>query len=215
MIKKKTRRSREFKITARFSDIEEARRLRKKKRKKRGKKKYKVRKNQVCRNAAPGGEKSPAQTDYLSFFLPSLASSPRPLSILNLKLTEARTLKEQQDLLAQKARRSGSIPRSTAGIYRTAGNGQTEDDTPRRDFIVLPEKDDTKKTTGGGSCRIDRARGNAAAKRPKPSATGDHMIKEIIVVEGRDDEAAVKKAVEAETIATPRLRNISGYLCPH
>lgn len=28
------------------------------------------------------------------------------------------------------------------------------------------------------------------------------MIKEIIVVEGRDDEAAVKKAVEAETIAT-------------
>ncbi len=28
------------------------------------------------------------------------------------------------------------------------------------------------------------------------------MIKEIIVVEGRDDEAAVKRAVEAETIAT-------------
>jgi ribonuclease M5 len=28
------------------------------------------------------------------------------------------------------------------------------------------------------------------------------MIKEIIVVEGRDDEAAVKRAVDAETIAT-------------
>ena len=28
------------------------------------------------------------------------------------------------------------------------------------------------------------------------------MIKEIIVVEGRDDEAAIKRAIEAETIAT-------------
>lgn len=34
------------------------------------------------------------------------------------------------------------------------------------------------------------------------AVTGVHMIKEIIVVEGKDDEAAVKRAVEAETIAT-------------
>jgi ribonuclease M5 len=28
------------------------------------------------------------------------------------------------------------------------------------------------------------------------------MIKEVVIVEGRDDEAAVKRAAEAETIAT-------------
>ncbi len=37
---------------------------------------------------------------------------------------------------------------------------------------------------------------------PAYQKTGGRMIREIIIVEGRDDEAAVKRAVAAETIAT-------------
>jgi cell division protein FtsB len=152
MIKKKTRRSREFKNNSQVIDIEEARELRKRKREEAAEKKYKVRKTKSVVTQRQAGKKARRRLIYLVIFLAILCViAASAFNIINLKLTEARTLKEQQDLLAQKARleRIYSQVNSPEFIEQQARQ-QLKMIRPGEILYVLPDKNNSKKTTGGG-----------------------------------------------------------------
>lgn len=152
MIKKKTRRSREFKNNSQVIDIEEARRLRKKKREEAAEKKYKVRKTKSVVTQRQAGKKARRRLIYLVIFLAvACVIAASAFNIISLKLTEGRTLKEQQDLLAQKARLERIYSQVNSPEYiEQQARQQLKMIRPGEILYVLPEKDDTKKTTGGG-----------------------------------------------------------------
>lgn len=152
MIKKKTRRSREFKNTSQVIDIEEARQLRKRRREEAAEKKYKVRKTKSVVTQRQAGKKARRRLIYLVIFLAIVCVvAASVFNIINLKLTEARTLKEQQDLMAQKARLERVYSQVNSPEYiEQQARQQLKMIRPGEILYVLPDKNNSKKATGGG-----------------------------------------------------------------
>jgi len=105
MLKKKKRRSREFKNNSQVIDLNEARQLRKQKREEAAKKKSRVNRPKLVITERQAGKKARRRLVYFAVFLIMVGViAVSAFNIINLKITEAQTLKEQQALLAQKAR---------------------------------------------------------------------------------------------------------------
>lgn len=152
MFKKKKRRSREFKNSSQVIDIEEARQLRKRKREEAAEKKYKVQKSKSVITQRQAGKKARRRMVYLVIFL-AIAGviAASAFNIISLKLTEARTMKEQQALLEQKARLERIYSQVNSPEYiEQQARQQLKMIRPGEILYVLPEKDRSKKTTGGG-----------------------------------------------------------------
>ncbi len=152
MIKKRTRRSREFKNNSRVIDIEEARQLRKRRREEAAEKKYKARKTKSVVTQRQAGKKARRRLIYMVIFLAIICVvAASVFNIINLKLTEARTFKEQQNLLAQKARLERIYSQVNSPEYiEQQARQQLKMIRPGEILYVLPDKNNSKKTTGGG-----------------------------------------------------------------
>jgi cell division protein DivIC len=152
MMKKKKRRSREFKNNGQVIDIEEARQLRKQKREEAAVKKYKVRKSKSVVTERQAGKKARRRMVYFIIFLVIVGIIVvSAFSIINLKLTEARTIREQQDLMEQKARLERIYSQVNSPEYiEQQARQQLKMIKPGEILYILPEKDKNKKATGGG-----------------------------------------------------------------
>jgi cell division protein FtsB len=152
MLKRKKRRSREFKDTSRVIDIDEARQRRKQKREEAAEKKYKVRKKKSVVTQRQAGKKARRRMVYFVIFLAILGIiAVSVFNIINLKLTEAKTMKEQQALLEQKARLERIYSQVNSPEYiEQQARQQLKMIKPGEILYILPEKEQKKSTTGGG-----------------------------------------------------------------
>jgi cell division protein FtsB len=150
MIKKKRRRSREFKNNSQIIDIAEARELRKRRREEAAEKKYKVQKTKTTMNKRQAIKKARRRMVYFAvFFVIFGIIAVSAFNIVSLKLAEARTMKEQQDLLEQKARLERIYSRVNSPEYiEQQARQQLKMIRPGEILYVLPEKN--KEATGGG-----------------------------------------------------------------
>jgi cell division protein FtsB len=149
MVKKK-RRSREFKNNSQVIDIEEARESRKRKREEAAEKKYKVRRTKTAVTERQAGKKARRRMVYfvvLLFIFGIIAVSA--FNIVSLKLTEARIIKEQQELLDQKAKLEQIYSQVNSPEYiEQQARQQLKMIRPGEILYVLPQKEE--KATGGG-----------------------------------------------------------------
>ncbi len=150
MLKKKKRRSREFKNGSHIIDLEEARQIRKQKREEAAKKKDRVRKTKSVITERQAGKKARHRMVYLVIFLIIAGIvAVSAINIISLKLTEAKTLKEQQALMGQKARLERIYSQVNSPEYiEQQARQQLKMIRPGEILYVLPDKN--KKTTGGG-----------------------------------------------------------------
>jgi cell division protein FtsB len=152
MLKKKKRRSREFKNSSQIIDINEARQLRKQKREDAAEKKYKVRKTKSVVTQRQAGKKARRRMVYFVIFLVILGIiAASVINIISLKLTEAKTLKEQQALLDQRTRLEKIYSQVNSPEYiEQQARQQLKMIKPGEILYVLPEENQKKKTTGSG-----------------------------------------------------------------
>ena len=150
MLKKKKRRSREFKNNSQVIDIEEARQSRKRKREEAAEKKYKVRKTKSVVTQRQAGKKARRRMVYFVIFLIIIGIiAVSAFNIINLKLTEARTMKEQQALMQQKEKLEKVYSQVNSPEYiEQQARQQLKMIKPGEILYILPDKN--KKTTGGG-----------------------------------------------------------------
>lgn len=147
---KKKRRSREFKNNSQVIDIEEARQSRKQKREEAAEKKYKVRKTKSVITERQAGKKARRRMVYfvIALFIIGIITVSA-FHVISLKLTEARTMKEQQELLDQKAKLEKIYSQVNSPEYiEQQARQQLKMIRPGEILYVLPEKE--KKATGGG-----------------------------------------------------------------
>lgn len=147
---KKKRRSREFKNNSQVIDIEVARQNRKRKREEVADKKYKVRKTKSVITERQAGKKARRRMVYFVVFLFIVGLvTVSAFQIISLKLTEARTLKEQQDLLNQKTRLERDYSQVNSPEYiEQQARQQLRMIRSGEILYVLPEKEAV--VTGGG-----------------------------------------------------------------
>lgn len=149
MVKKK-RRSREFKNNSQVIDIEEARESRKRKREEAAEKKYKPRRTKTAVTERQAGKKARRRMVYfviLLFIFGIIVVSA--FNIVSLKLTEARIIKEQQELLDQKAKLEQIYSQVNSPEYiEQQARQQLKMIRPGEILYVLPQKEE--KATGGG-----------------------------------------------------------------
>jgi cell division protein FtsB len=152
MLKKKKRRSREFKNNSQIIDIDEARQLRKQKREDAAEKKYKVRKTKSVVTQRQAGKKARRRMVYFVIFLVILGIiAASVINIISLKLTEAKTLKEQQALLDRRTRLEKIYSQVNSPEYiEQQARQQLKMIKPGEILYVLPEENQKKKTTGSG-----------------------------------------------------------------
>ena len=154
MLKKKKRRSREFKNNSQIIDINEARQRRKQKREDAAEKKYKVRKTKSVVTQRQAGKKARRRAIYFVIFLViGGVIAVYTFNIFTLKITEARTEKELQALLEQKARLERIYSQVNSPEYiEQQARQQLRMIKPGEILYVLPDKDKAKekKSTGGG-----------------------------------------------------------------
>lgn len=152
MLKRKKRRSREFKNNSRVIDIDEARQRRKQKREEAAEKKYKVRKKKSVVTQRQAVKKARRRMVYFVIFLAILGIiAASVFNIISLKLTEAKTMKEQQALLEQKARLEKVYSQVNSPEYiEQEARQQLKMIKPGEILYVLPEKEKTETATGGG-----------------------------------------------------------------
>ncbi|HVI39633.1 MAG TPA: septum formation initiator family protein [Anaerovoracaceae bacterium] len=150
MLKKKKRRSREFKNNIQVIDIEEARQVRKQKREEAAEKKYKVRKKKSVITERQAGKKARRRMVYFFIFLFIIGIiTVSAFNIVSLKLTEARTVKEQQALMEQKTRLEKIYSQVNSPDYiEQQARQQLKMIRPGEILYVLPDKN--KETTNGG-----------------------------------------------------------------
>ena len=150
MLKKKKRRSREFKNNSQVIDIEVARQSRKQKREEAADKKYKVRKSKSVITERQAGKKARRRMVYFVVFLFIIGLvTVSAFQIITLKLTEASTMKEQQDLLNQKARLESVYSQVNSPEYiEQQARQQLKMIRPGEILYVLPVKETV--ATGGG-----------------------------------------------------------------
>lgn len=154
MLKKKKRRSREFKNSNQVIDIEEARRVRRQKREETASRKFKARKTKSVVTGRQAGKKARRRAVYfVIFLLIGGIIAVYTFNIVALKITEARTEKELQALTEQKARLERVYSRVNNPEYiEQEARQQLRMIKPGEILYVLPDKDKAKdkKTTGGG-----------------------------------------------------------------
>lgn len=152
MVKRKKRRSREFKNNSRVIDIEEARQDRKQRREEAAKKKDKVRKTKSVITERQAGKKARRRVVYLVIFLVIIGIvAVSVFNIISLKLTESRIMKEQKELTEQKARLERIYSQVNSPEYiEQQARQQLRMIRPGEILYVLPDKDKQQKTTGGG-----------------------------------------------------------------
>lgn len=150
MIKKKKRRSREFKNSSQVIDIEEARQSRKQKREDAAEKKYRVRKTKSVVTQRQAGKKARRRMVYFVIFLIIIGIiAVSAFNIINLKLIEARTMKEQQALMQQKEKLEKVYSQVNSPEYiEQQARQQLKMIKPGEILYILPDKN--KETTGGG-----------------------------------------------------------------
>ncbi|MDD2189749.1 MAG: septum formation initiator family protein [Eubacteriales bacterium] len=150
MFKKKRRRSREYKNNSQVIDIEKARQERKRKRDEAANKKNKSKKTKHIVTERQAGKKARRRWVYFLvalFILAIIGASV--FNIVNLKLTEARTLEEQRVLLNQKARLELVYSEINSPEYiEQQARQQLKMIKPEEILYVLPEKKDHA-TEGG------------------------------------------------------------------
>jgi cell division protein FtsB len=151
MLKKKKRRSREFKNSSQVIDINEARQLRKQKREEAAEKKYKVRKTKSVVTQRQAGKKARRRMVYFVILLAILGIvAASVVNIISLRLAKAETLKEQQALLEERARLERTYSQVNSPEYiEQQARQQLKMIKPGEILYVLPEMD-KQKTTGGG-----------------------------------------------------------------
>lgn len=151
MLKRKKRRSREYKNSSQVIDINEARQRRKQKREAAAEKKYKVRKKKSVLTQRQAGKKARRRMVYFVITLVILGIiAASAFNIISLKLTEAKTMKEHQELLEQKARLEKVYSQVNSPEYiEQQARQQLKMIRPGEILYVLPDKEQ-KKTTGGG-----------------------------------------------------------------
>lgn len=150
---KKKRRSREFRNSGQVIDIEEARRIRRQKREEAAaEKREKARKPKSVVTKRQAARKARRRLVYLVIFLAiSGVIAASVINIINLKLTEARTLKEQQELLEQKEKLERIYSQVNSPEYiEQQAREQLRMIRPGEILYVLPENDQNSKTSGGG-----------------------------------------------------------------
>ncbi len=144
MFKKKKRRSREYKNNSQVIDIEKARQERKRKRDEAANKKNKSKKTKRTVTERQAGKK--ARRRWVYFFIAFIISVIIGASIFNivsLKLTEANTLKEQSELLEQKARLESVYSKINNPEYiEQQARQQLKMIKPEEILYVMPEKSD-------------------------------------------------------------------------
>lgn len=154
MLKKKKRRSRSFKDNHQVIDLDEARQIRKQKREEAAKKKIKVKKAKSVVTERQAGKKARLRMVYFVIFL-AIAGiiAASAFNIINLKNTEAKTLKEQQALLEQKARLEKTYSQVNSPEYiEQQARQQLKMIKPGEILYIMkePEQSKGKTTTGGG-----------------------------------------------------------------
>jgi cell division protein FtsB len=147
---KKKRRSREFKNSSQVIDIEVARESRKRKREEAADKKYKVRKSKSVITERQAGKKARRRMVYFVIFLFIVGLvTVSAFQIISLKLTEARTMKENQALLNQKSRLEQDYSQVNSPEYiEQQARQQLRMIRPGEILYVLPEEETA--STGGG-----------------------------------------------------------------
>jgi cell division protein FtsB len=150
MLKRKKRRSREFKSSSQVIDIEEARRERKKKRKDAAEKRGKTPKTKQVVTERQAGKKARRRMVYFFVFLFILCIiGVSAFNIVSLKLTEAKTMKEQQALLEQKDKLEKVYSQVNSPEYiEQQARQQLRMIKPGEILYVLPDEDG-KKDKGG------------------------------------------------------------------
>ena len=150
MLKRKKRRSREFKSSSQVIDIEDARRERKKKRNEAAEKRGKAQKTKQIVTERQAGKKARRRMVYFFIFLFILCLiGVSAFNIISLKLTEAKTIKEQQQLLEQKDKLEKIYSQVNSPEYiEQQARQQLRMIRPGEILYVLPDKD-AKKDKGG------------------------------------------------------------------
>ena len=150
MMKKKKRRSREFKNNNQVIDIKEAREIRKRKREQAAEKKYKARKPKRAVTERQAGKKARRRVVYFLIFLFILCViGVSVFNVISLKITEAKTMKEQQDLMQQKVKLERVYSQVNSPEYiEQQARQQLKMIKPGELLFILPDKE--KKTTGSG-----------------------------------------------------------------
>lgn len=152
MLTKKKRRSREFRSSGQIIDIEEARRIRRQKREEAAEKRVKARRPKSVVTKRQAVRKARRRLVYLVIFLAiSGVIVASVINIINLKLTEASTLKEQQELLEEKEKLERIYSQVNSPEYiEQQARQQLRMIRPGEILYVLPQNDKNSKTSGGG-----------------------------------------------------------------
>lgn len=150
MLKRKKRRSREFKNSSQVIDIEDARRERKKKRNEAAEKRGKAQKTKQVVTERQAGKKARRRMVYFFIFLFILCLiGVSAFNIISLKLLEAKTMKEHQALLDQKDKLEKIYSQVNSPEYiEQQARQQLRMIRPGEILYVLPDKD-AKKDKGG------------------------------------------------------------------
>jgi cell division protein FtsB len=154
MLKKKKRRSREFKDNSQVIDLNEARQLRKLKREEAVKKKDRGKRPKLVITERQAGKKARRRLVYFAVFLIMVGVIvASAFNIINLKITEAQTLKEKQALLDQKSRLERIYSQVNSPEYiEQQARQQLRMIRPGEILYILDGKEqkDRKTATGGG-----------------------------------------------------------------
>ena len=150
MLKKKKRRSREFKTSSQVIDIEEARQERKQRREEAAEKKRRARKTKYVVTERQAGKKARRRLVYFFIFLFILCIiGVSVINIFSLRLTETKTMKEQQALLKERAKLENIYSQVNSPEYiEQQARQQLKMIKPGEILYVLPDKE--KKNSGGG-----------------------------------------------------------------
>jgi len=154
MFKRKKRRSRTFKNNSQVIDLAEARQARKQRREETARKKDKARRPKSAVTVRQAGKKARLRMVYTAIFLVIVGIvAVSAVHIVNLRLTEAKVMKEHQELLAQKEKLEMVYSQVNDPKYiEQQARQQLRMIKPGEILYVLPSKDHNKsqKTTGGG-----------------------------------------------------------------
>lgn len=150
MLKKKKRRSREFKNGSQVIDLEEARQRRKQKREEAAEKKSKGRKTKSIVTERQAGKKARRRLVYFfAFLFIACMIGASVFNVISLKMAESQTVKENKELMEQKKRLETIYSQVNSPEYiEQQARQQLKMIKPGEILYVLPDK--KKGTTDGG-----------------------------------------------------------------
>ncbi len=151
MFKKKKRRSRAFKETSQVINLDEARKKRKQKRELIAGKKYKAKKLKTKITQRQAGQKVRRRmVCFCVFVAVAFILGASVFSIVSLKIAEAKTIQEQESLLAEKSRLEKTLSQVNEPEYiEQQARKQLRMIKPGEILYILPG-DSTDNTTSDG-----------------------------------------------------------------